>query len=286
MNHVNNLSSLIQMALREDVGKGDLTAMAVPTATKAVAKIVAKEACVVSGVELAQMVLKEFGSSAHCVDFVTDGFALEKGNVLGIIKGNAREILTCERTILNFLQRLCGIATNASSYKELIGNSKVILLDTRKTTPGFRSLEKKAVRDGGLTNHRSRLDEAVLLKENHLRAAGSITKAIENLKANLSPEKFTSIPVQVEVTCWNEIQEAMDCGLMRMLLDNFSPEETRKVVSRIRESSKEIYLEASGGITKENIAAYAATGVNAISMGALTHSVKSTDLSLLFDFHV
>lgn len=274
-----NIKTLIRLALEEDIGKGDLTARAVPEETRAKARLVAKEACVASGLELAALVLEEFRADAKAKILVKDGDAVESGATILELEGNARQLLTAERTILNLLQRLMGVATQARRYKEALGSAKLTILDTRKTTPGLRAWEKKAVRDGGLTNHRSRLDDGILVKENHIRAAGSISKALKALQG--SP-----VPIQVEVTSWEEAEEAIQGGARKLLLDNFTPSQLLVLVPKLRAARDGLFLEASGGVKLENLRDYAATGVDAVSVGALTHSVPATDLSLLFEFHV
>jgi len=276
----NAMRQLIRLALDEDIGSGDLTVLAVPPEVRARAKLIAKEDCVVSGLEIGPLVLEVFGADAKAEALVKDGDAVKKGATLLTFEGRARDLLTCERTILNFLQRLCRIATQARVYKEALGKSNLIVLDTRKTTPGLRDLEKKAVRDGGLWNHRLRLDEGILVKENHIRASGSIQLALANLHGKVPK----SISIEVEVTSWEEAQEAVRCGVSRLLLDNFSPDQLRELVPRIRGLKPGIYLEGSGGVTLQNLADYAKTGIDSVSVGALTHSVRSTDLSLLFEF--
>lgn len=283
MESENATRQLIRLALDEDIGSGDLTVLAVPPEVRAKARLVAKEACVLSGLELAPLVLEVFGADAkvELSPGLQDGSEVQAGTTILHFEGRARDLLTCERTVLNFLQRLCGIATQARKYKEALGGRKLTVLDTRKTTPGFRYWEKKAVRDAGLTNHRMRLDEGVLVKENHIRASGSIQLAL----ANLAGKVKASIPVEVEVTKWEEIEEALSCGVQRLLLDNFTPAQLSELVPRIRkESGSTVFLEASGGVTLANLMSYAQTGVDAVSVGALTHSVRSVDLSLLFEF--
>jgi nicotinate-nucleotide pyrophosphorylase (carboxylating) len=273
---------LIRLALEEDIGAGDLTALAVPPEVRAKARLVAKEDCVVSGLELAQTVLEVFGADAN-VFFpagMRDGAAVRSGDLILRLEGRARDLLTTERTLLNLLQRLSGVATQARRYKDALGNAPLKVLDTRKTTPGLRYWEKKAVRDGGLHNHRQRLDDGVLIKENHIRASGSIRLALANLQGKVKAE----VPVEVEVTRWEEAEEAIRCGVTRLLLDNFSPAALQEIVVKARNLQPGLYLEASGGIQRENLLAYAATGVDAVSVGALTHSVRAVDLSLLFEF--
>jgi nicotinate-nucleotide pyrophosphorylase (carboxylating) len=273
---------IIRLALEEDIGSGDLTALAVPPEVRANARLIAKEPCVLSGLELAGIVLEVFGADAS-VSFpsgIRNGTSVEKGGLVLCLEGRARDLLTTERTLLNILQRLCGVATQARKYKDTLGDSLVKVLDTRKTTPGLRYWEKQAVRDGGLHNHRQRLDDGVLIKENHIRASGSIRLALANLQGKVKAD----LPVEVEVTAWEEAKEAVDCNVTRLLLDNFEPAALKGLVARLRELKSGLYLEASGGIRLENLKDYAATGIDAVSVGALTHSVRSIDLSLQFEF--
>ncbi|MGZ3711177.1 MAG: nicotinate-nucleotide diphosphorylase, partial [Bdellovibrionota bacterium] len=193
MNHIAATRELIRLALDEDIGSGDLTALAVPPDVRVHARLIAKETCVLSGLELAPLTLEVFGADAEYKLSCADGKLVQKGDLVLECNGRARDLLTTERTLLNLLQRTCGIATQAHRFKEALGNSDLKILDTRKTTPGLRYWEKKAVKDGGLYNHRARLDEAVLLKENHIRASGSIRLALANLAGKI-PE---STPIEV-----------------------------------------------------------------------------------------
>lgn len=279
MDHISATRELIRLALDEDIGTGDLTALAVPPDTRIQARLVAKEACVLSGLELAPLVFEVFGADATYKINQADGTYAEKGSVVFEASGRARDLLTTERTLLNMLQRTCGIATEARRFKEALQGASLTILDTRKTTPGLRYWEKKAVKDGGLSNHRQRLDEAVLLKENHIRASGSIRLALANLAGKI-PD---GTPVEVEVTNFAEAKEAIDCGVDRLLLDNFSPDQLRTLVPQIRALHKTIHLEGSGGITLQTVKSYAGLGLDAVSAGALTHSVKAADLSFLFE---
>lgn len=282
MDPIHATRQLITLALEEDIGQGDLTALAVPAEIRARARLVAKEDCVLSGLELAPLVLEVFGAVAEAkvTAGLGDGSAVKAGTTVLTFEGRARDLLTCERTFLNLLQRTCGVATQARRYKDALGGATLTVLDTRKTTPGLRYWEKKAVRDGGLTNHRMRLDDGVLIKENHIRASGSIQLALANLQSKVKAE----IPVEVEITKWEEAKEAIDSGVSRLLLDNFTPAALREFVPRLRAEKEGLYLEASGGVTLESLRDYATTGVNAVSVGALTHSVRAADLSLLFEF--
>jgi nicotinate-nucleotide pyrophosphorylase (carboxylating) len=272
---------LIQLALDEDIGNGDLTALAVPPDARASAKVVAKEDCVLSGLELASLVLEVFGADAQVAPApgCKDGQDVKNGQTILEFSGRARDLLTTERTILNLLQRTCGVATQARRFHDALGGQKLTILDTRKTIPGLRHWDKKAVKDGGLENHRSRLDEAVLLKENHIRASGSIRLALANLQGKVP----ASTPIEVEVTNWEEIDEALGCGVTRLLLDNFLPGQLAELVKKIRAIQPRVHLEASGGITLENIKSYAGLGLDCVSVGALTHSVRAADLSYLFE---
>lgn len=272
--------NLIRIALSEDVGRGDLTALAVPEGTRAEARLIAKEACVASGLELAGLVLEVFGAAARAHPLVADGASVESGETLIRFEGDARHLLTTERTILNLLQRVTGVATQARRYRDALGGANLRILDTRKTTPGLRVWEKKAVRDGGLENQRLRLDDGVLVKENHIRAAGSIRAALAALAGKIP----AGIPVEVEVTSWEEAVEAVESGATRLLLDNFSPEQLTALVPRVRGLKDGLFLEASGGIRLESVHDFARTGIDAVSVGALTHSVPAADLSLLFEF--
>lgn len=273
-----SIRTLVRLALQEDIGSGDATAMAIPLARRARARLIAKQDIVLSGLELVKIVLEEFCSDAQILQTRQDGELLQKNETLLVLEGCARDLLTTERTILNFLQRTCGIATYAKKHRDILNDHPMQILDTRKTTPGFRYWEKKAVRDGGLKNQRMRLDDGILIKENHIRAAGSISEAIKNLGT-------ISLPLQVEVTSWQEAKEAIDNGVFRLLLDNFSPAALKGLVPRLREYKQGLFLEASGGIQYETLKDFASTGVDAVSIGALTHSVPAADLSLLFDFH-
>ncbi|MCO5142835.1 MAG: carboxylating nicotinate-nucleotide diphosphorylase [Oligoflexia bacterium] len=272
----------IRLALEEDIGKGDATALCVPPEVQAKARLIAKKDTVLSGLDLVPLVLESYGSQAiyEISNNSKNGMLVRAGTEVLKIQGLARDLLTTERTILNFLQHLCGIATQASELKTVLGSSSMKILDTRKTTPGMRYWEKCAVKDGGLWNHRMRLDDGVLIKENHIRASGSITLALANLHGKIDP----SLPIQVEVTTLEEAEEAIQCGVKRLLLDNFSPNDLSSIVKALR-AKGDFFLEASGGIDRDNLKAYAATGVDAVSMGMLTHSVKAADLSLLFEFN-
>lgn len=279
--------AILRLALSEDCGTGDVTChLTLPPGHKSRARIVAKETGILAGQPLLPLVLEELDalvptSGAREVDFqtlVADGTQVSVGQIVSSLEGPTTAILQAERTLLNLMQRLSGTATTARRYQEAAGpNCRV--LDTRKTTPGLRQLEKYAIRVAGGHNHRMGLWDAVLIKENHARAAGGVRPAAQ---AALSgrPE---GMPVIVEVTNLAELESLCDLPLTRVLLDNFRPEEITAAVELRRRKGAAFGLEASGGITLETIAAYARAGAEYISVGALTHSVKALDLSLLLE---
>lgn len=211
---------------------------------------------------------------------VQDGSFVQNEKFIAKIKGSAADILTKERVLLNLLQRLCAIATLTRSYVEIANDSGVKITDTRKTTPGLRLFEKYAVAVGGGWNHRLDLSSGILIKDNHIAAAGSIIQAVENIKA-LSPD----LPIELEVDTIDQIDEALLVGVDGFLLDNMDPINTKKAVSKIRSypNGNEIFIESSGGITKENLKGYLDTGINAVSIGALTHSVKNSNIHMEFE---
>ncbi len=274
MDPIHATRQLITLALEEDIGSGDLTALAVPPEIRARARLVAKEDCVLSGLELAALVLEVFGADgkATVAPGLEDGKQVKAGTTVLSLDGRARDLLTTERTFLNLLQRTCGVATQASRYKEALAGAKLTVLDTRKTTPGLRYWEKKAVRDGGLTNHRMRLDDGVLIKENHIAAAGGIAPAMHAAMA-----LNAGVSIQVEVESLDELEQALAAGATSVLLDNFSLQMMRDAV---RLSAGRAVLEASGGINMATVRAIAETGVDRISIGSLTKDVKATDYSL------
>jgi nicotinate-nucleotide pyrophosphorylase (carboxylating) len=272
-----SITQLIKLALVEDIGTGDVTSSYfIPKATRSKARIIAKEAGVVSGIDIAARVFREVDSGIGVWIEKTDGASFEPGDVLLRIEGKTRSILTAERTALNFLQRLCGIATTTRRYVEAVKPHDVKLLDTRKTTPGYRLLEKQAVKHGGGTNHRIGLYDQVMVKDNHLMACGKL----EDLQAAIDAVRRDrpGMKVQLEAATLEQVADFLSLqGVDMILLDNMNLTELRQAV-KINEDR--LFLEASGGITLDTINAVAATGVNAISVGALTHSSKAVDLSL------
>jgi nicotinate-nucleotide pyrophosphorylase (carboxylating) len=278
-----HVRALIRMALEEDLGRGDLTAEAVPIDTIANARVIARGPSVASGLALIEAV---FAEASFPVDrlaiHVRDGEEVANETEIFRVRANARALLGVERTILNFLQRTFGIAAQARSFRnkaEELG-LKIKVTDTRKTLPAWRLLDKAAVRDGGLHNHRFGLDSGVLLKENHIRAAGGIRKAVKNLEGKVPH----GISVECEVTSLTEAFEAIEAGVRILLLDNFTADKLPAVVSELRARAPELLLECSGNITLDTFPEYARAGVDLVSVGALTHSAKAANLSMLFDF--
>ncbi len=276
------VSHLIDLALEEDWRDGDPSALSVPPSTLATATIIAKQPTIVSGLWLIDEILQH----AQCVPnelhfFSTTGEYVEAQSKLASITTEARTLLGLERTILNFLQRTCGIATRAHQIRTLLGNRDIKILDTRKTIPGWRYLDKRSVSDGKLWNHRFNLNDGVLIKENHIYAAGGIKNAIENYLKNTDALD----QLQMEVQSMDEAQEACTLGVRNVLLDNFSPSKLQKVVKDLRAQYPNLTLEASGNISITNLPSYLDSGVDRISMGCLTHSIESSDLSMLFSFH-
>lgn len=271
------LEETVRRALREDIGAGDLTTEStVPAGARGAARIIAREEGVLAGLPAAAAAFRMLDPSLQFSARAQDGDRLSPGRPVAEISGLLRPILTAERTALNFLQRLSGIATQTGAWVKEIEGFPARLLDTRKTTPGLRHLEKYAVRSGGGFNHRPGLDGGILIKENHIRAAGGITAAVK--AARLRVPFLQSI--EVEVTTLDELEEALLAGAAMIMLDNMDTGTMRRAVAL---TAGRALLEASGGITFERLREVAATGVDFISCGALTHSCRSLDLSLLVE---
>jgi nicotinate-nucleotide pyrophosphorylase (carboxylating) len=269
------LEPLVQRALDEDVGSGDLTTQAtVPAGLRARARITQKQAGVLYGVDAAQLAFALLDPGARFVALAEEGVWRDGGPVLDV-EGEAAALLSAERTALNLLQRLSGVATLTARYVEAVRGTRARVLDTRKTTPGLRLLEKAAVAAGGGTNHRVGLFDAILIKENHAAMAGGVGEAVRLARAS-SPD----VLVEVECRSDEEVDEALAAGAPRLLLDNMSPVQMRAIVARVGSRAE---LEASGGIDLETIRGVAETGVDFISVGALTHSAPALDLSLLLE---
>ena len=265
---------LIDLALEEDIGSGDITThFLITPGTSSEASIVAKEPLVVAGLALAKEVFQRLDPEVDFRPNASDGDKVSKGNVVVNLKGSLAGLLTAERTALNFLQRLSGIATNTSAYMQLIGDRPVRLVDTRKTTPGWRVLEKYAVRVGGAANHRMGLFDAVLIKDNHIAGCGGIGPAVERIRASVS--HLTKI--EVETATLEEVREALAAGADVIMLDNMDLDAIREATRLI---NKRALVEISGGVTRKGLQELAESGVDLISVGALTHSARAVDLSM------
>ncbi len=275
---LNLINNFIDLALAEDVGDGDHTSLAtIPAEAKGKAKLLVKEAGILAGVELAIQIFVKVDPELKTQVLLQDGVVIQPNDIVFYVEGSAQSILKAERLVLNCMQRMSGIATKTHQIVQLVKGSGVKLLDTRKTTPGLRYLEKWAVRIGGGVNHRFGLYDMILIKDNHVDYAGGIKQAIKTARQYLQ-DQHKNLQIEIEVRNMNELQQVIDeGGADRILLDNFSPQQLKEAVKLL---DKRYITEASGGITLENIAEYAATGVDYISSGALTHSVKSLDLSL------
>ena len=261
----------------EDIGDGDHTSLScIPNDAMGKQQLIVKEDGILAGVEVAKQIFHYFDPEIKVETFIEDGAEVRVGDVAFVASGKVVSLLQVERLMLNIMQRMSGVATTTHKYVELLKGTKTRVLDTRKTTPGLRMLEKEAVRIGGGTNHRIGLFDMILIKDNHVDFAGGITAAITRAK-EYCKAKGKDLKIEIEVRNFDELQEALDCGLMqRIMLDNFSVEDTRKAVEII---AGRYEVESSGGITKETLRSYAECGVDFISVGALTHSVKSLDLS-------
>jgi len=264
---------LIAMALAEDYGTGgDITSVAtISEDTHFTANLVARHAMTVAGLGLTGLTFKAVNPDTEWQCDMDDGTQVDAGTVLATVSGPARDLLTAERTALNLLQHLSGIATLARQYVDAVAGTGATILDTRKTLPGYRELAKYAARMGGVTNHRMRLDDAVLIKDNHIAAAGSITAAIQGAKdAGYSP-------IEVECDTLDQVREALDVGVDAILLDNMNLEQLREAVALVGDQAR---TEASGGVTLDTVAAIAATGVKTISVGRITQSAPAVDIGL------
>jgi nicotinate-nucleotide pyrophosphorylase (carboxylating) len=267
------LRALVEMALAEDLGQGDLTtSVTVPAGMRACGTFRSKQSLVVAGLPVAAMVFLVLKPTVEWNPALEDGSDVAAGTVLASACGPAATLLAGERVALNFLQHLSGIATYARRLKEELAGTRAEFLDTRKTTPGLRNLQKYAVRLGGGQNHRLRLDDGILIKNNHLQLVGGIRAAVENAKR----QRPAGYHIEVEVTSLAELEEALECGADGVLLDNMTPAEVRQCVER---AAGHMRLEVSGGIDATNIRAYAETGVDYISVGALTHSAPAVDIN-------
>lgn len=274
----NELQILIANAIREDVGGGDHSSLAcIPSSAQGKAKLLVKDNGIIAGVEFAKMIFHYIDPSLTIETFIVDGMPVKYGDVVFHVSGSSQSILKAERMVLNSMQRMSAIATKTNSFVKLLEGTNTKILDTRKTTPGFRVAEKWAVKLGGGENHRFALYDMIMLKDNHIDFAGGIALAVAKTKTYLK-EKELDLKIIVEARDLSEVKEIVACsGVHRILLDNFDYEMTRKAVLFIGDQS---LTESSGNINEETIRAYAECGVNYISSGALTHSVYNMDLSL------
>ena len=274
----NELNLIIKNGFREDVGHGDHTSLScIPSNTQGKAKLLVKDTGIIAGVAFAKKVFEYFDSDLHLETFINDGAKVHHGDVVFHVSGKSQSILQAERFVLNAMQRMSAIATKTAFFVDLLKGTNTKILDTRKTTPGIRALEKWAVKIGGGVNHRFALYDMIMIKDNHIDFAGGISEAITKTKAYLE-EKNLEIKVIVEARSIKEIEEILtNEGVYRILIDNFSFEDTKTAVRLI---NGKCLTESSGGINEKTIRKYAECGVDFISSGALTHSVYNMDLSL------
>jgi nicotinate-nucleotide pyrophosphorylase (carboxylating) len=262
--------------LSEDLGRGDITTQStIARNAHARGRFLAKEPLVIAGLEAAEAVFSTLDSQQQLEAFFSDGDEVEAGKVIARTNGFADVLLAGERVALNLLQRLSGIATTTRAFVQAVEGTNAQIVDTRKTTPGLRMLEKYAVESGGGRNHRFGLDDGVLIKDNHIALAGGVGAAVERARQTVGHLH----KIEVEVSSERDLREAITSGADILLLDNLTPDETRPLVELARELSKSVLLEASGGIRLENVRAYAEAGVDLISVGALTHSARAMDIS-------
>lgn len=272
-----DLDDLIRHALKEDIHTGDLTTQAcVGGARPATARLVAKESFVLAGIDVAARVFTVLDPAVRFETLCADGATLATGEVLARMAGDAASLLQAERVALNLLQRMCGIATLTQRYVAAVAGTKARIVDTRKTTPGLRMLEKYAVRIGGGINHRTGLYDGILIKENHIAAAGGITEAVRRAKAYIPH----TLKIEVETETVEQVREALAAGADIIMLDNMDCPTMRSCVELIAGRAQ---VEASGGVNLDTVRAIAETGVDIISIGALTHSPKAADISMLLD---
>lgn len=272
------LTDFIDLCIIEDLGDGDHTSLStIPIGTQNRAQLLVKEKGIIAGVSVAIRIFHRFDPTLKVTTYLKDGDPVSYGQVVLTVEGSAHSILKAERLVLNIMQRMSGIATYTNKVVSMVAHTKCKILDTRKTTPGLRFLEKEAVQIGGGFNHRFGLYDMILIKDNHIDYAGGITQALRNAKQYLM-DTNRDLPIEIETRSLTEVAEALlEGGFYRIMFDNFSIDDLKKAVEMVGNSYQ---TEASGGITIHNVAEYAAHGVSCISIGALTHSVKSLDLSL------
>lgn len=272
-----NLDEMIKLWFAEDIGDGDHTTLSsIPADAMGKQQLIIKEDGILAGVEVAKRIFNIFDPKLKMIQFLKDGDVVKKGDIAFVVEGSVRSLLQTERLMLNIMQRMSGIATRTAGYVELLKGTNTRVLDTRKTTPGLRMLEKEAVKIGGGCNHRFGLFDMILLKDNHVDFAGGIKNAINRTHDYLN-SIGKKLKIEIEVRSFDEIRQVLETGgVDRIMLDNFSVEDTRKAVEMI---GGRFETESSGGITYDTIRSYAECGVDFVSVGALTHSVKSLDMS-------
>ncbi|MBR5551950.1 MAG: carboxylating nicotinate-nucleotide diphosphorylase [Muribaculaceae bacterium] len=270
------IDDLLTLAFAEDVGDGDHTTLStIPADAMGKQRLIVKEPGIIAGIEMAKKVFNKFDPKLKMTIFINDGAEVKPGDIAFDVEGKVRSLLQTERVMLNIMQRMSGIATVTAKYQKLLDGLKTKVLDTRKTTPGLRMLEKEAVRIGGGCNHRIGLFDMILIKDNHVDFAGGIKEAVESAK-KYCKETGRNLKIELEVRNEDEIKQALEVGVDRIMLDNFTPERTREAVKMINGA---VEIESSGGITIDTLRAYGECGVDFISVGALTHSVKGLDMS-------
>jgi nicotinate-nucleotide pyrophosphorylase (carboxylating) len=274
---IEDFISIIITALNEDIGTGDITTVAtIPENVLGKGMFLVKDEGIIAGIDVAEQVFKTVDKGLVFLKSLNDGDIVKNGNIVAIVEGSAASILTAERTALNFMQRMSGIATMAFQFRDKVKHTKAKIIDTRKTVPGLRLIDKLAVRIGGCENHRIGLYDMFLIKDNHIAVAGSITKAVKACK-DFRDLRSIDFPIEVETTNLLEVAEALQAGADIIMLDNFELGDMARAVSLIKGKCK---VEASGGVNFYTVKNIAETGVDFISVGALTHSVKSLDISL------
>ncbi|MDE5905517.1 carboxylating nicotinate-nucleotide diphosphorylase [Duncaniella sp.] len=270
------IDDLLNLAFAEDVGDGDHTTLStIPAEEQGRQHLIVKEEGILAGVEIARKVFEKFDPQLKMTAFIEDGSHVKPGDIAFEVEGSVRSLLQTERVMLNIMQRMSGIATQTAKYQQKLEGLKTKVLDTRKTTPGMRMLEKEAVRIGGGCNHRIGLFDMILIKDNHVDFAGGIPQAVSAARKYLA-EKGKDLKIELEVRNEDEIRQALEAGVDRIMLDNFTPERTREAVKLINGRTE---IESSGGITLDTLRSYGECGVDFISVGALTHSVKGLDMS-------
>lgn len=273
------IDDLLTLAFAEDVGDGDATTLStIPAEAMGRQHLLVKEEGILAGVEIARKVFAKFDPSLKMEVFINDGTRVHPGDIAFVVEGPVRSLLQTERIMLNIMQRMSGIATMTDKYQSRFAGLKAKVLDTRKTTPGMRILEKMAVKIGGGENHRIGLFDMILIKDNHNDFAGGIPNSVARAK-QWCKDNGKNLKIEVEVRDDNEIKQALEAGVDRIMLDNFTPGRTAEAVAMIRKANPDVEIESSGGITIDTLRAYGEAGVDFISVGALTHSVKGLDMS-------